>query len=167
MEQKICIGKIVKTIGLKGEVKVLGYTDNLDRFKQLKNFYVDEKQYECEKVSIRKDFVVMKIKNFETPESAQQLREKLMYVDRQNAVKLKKGQYFICDLVDLKLVNDKKDEIGKITDVENYGASDIIDCKINGKDYSVAFIEGVFDEINIEDGYAVVGARFYEVLVWR
>ena len=165
MEQKICIGKIVKTIGIKGEVKVIGYTDSLDRFKKLKEFYLDCKSYECEKASVRNDFVAIKIKGYDTPEQVQDLKDKLIYVDRQNAVSLNVGQYFICDLVGLKLLDEKKQEIGKITDVENYGASDIIDCLVGGKDCSVPFIEGIFDEINIEKGYTIVGTRFYEVLV--
>ena len=165
MEQKICIGKIVKTIGIKGEVKVIGYTDSLDRFKKLNVFYLDGVEFECENASIRKDFVALKIKNYYTPESAQKLKDKLIYVDRKDAVKLSKDQYFVCDLVGLKLVDSKSQEVGKILDIENYGASDILDCEINGKQCSVPFIENIFSEIDIERGYAILSARFYEVMV--
>ena len=165
MEQKICIGKIVKTIGIKGEVKVIGYTDSLDRFKKLNNFYLDGKEFECEKASIRNDFVALKIKGYDTPELALELKDKLIYVDRKDAVKLKLDQYFVCDLIGLKLINSKNEEVGTVVDVENYGASDILDCTINGKECSVPFIENIFSEINIEKGYAIVGDRFYEVLV--
>ena len=167
MEQKICIGKIVKTIGIKGEVKVIGYTDSLDRFKKLDKFYLDGKEFECEKASIRNDFVALKIKGYDTPEMALELKDKLIYVDRKDAVKLSKDQYFVCDLVGLKLIDGSNQEVGKIVDVENYGASDILDCTINSKECSVPFIENIFSEINIEKGYAVLSARFYEVMVWK
>ena len=167
MEQKICIGKIVKTIGIKGEVKVIGYTDSLDRFKKLDKYYLDGKEFECEKSSIRNDFVALKIKDYDTPEMALELKDKLIYVDRKDAVTLSKDQYFVCDLVGLKLIDDSNQEVGKIVDVENYGASDILDCVINGKECSVPFIENIFSEINIEKGYAILSARFYEVMVWK
>ena len=167
MEQKICIGKIVKTIGIKGEVKVIGYTDSLDRFKKLNKFYLDGKEFECEKASIRNDFVALKIKGFDTPEVALELKDKLIYIDRKDAVKLSADQYFVCDLVGLTLVDANNKKVGKIVDVENYGASDILDCIINGKECSVPFIENIFSEINIEKGYAVMTNRFYEVMVWK
>ena len=165
MENKICIGKIVKTIGIKGEVKVIGYTDSLDRFKKLNKFYLDGKEFECEKASIRNDFVVLKIKGYDTPQMALELKDKLIYVDRKDAIKLSDDQYFVCDLIGLKIVNNKNEEVGKIIDVENYGASDILDCVINGKECSVPFIDNIFSKINIEKGYAVLSDRFYEVMV--
>ena len=38
MQDKFEIGKIVNTFGIKGEVKVVPYTDDIEQFKKIKKY---------------------------------------------------------------------------------------------------------------------------------
>ncbi len=165
MEQKICIGKIVKPVGIKGEVKVLGYTDNLNRFKTLKNFYIADTLCECEKASIRADHVALKIKGIDDPSMAETLRDKLIFVDRENAVKLEENQYFIADLLGSTILDDNGNQIGTITDVENFGASDILVVKSSTTEFRVPFLLDIFKTVDVEHKVLVALPRFFEVMV--
>lgn len=167
MEQKLCIGKIVKTIGIKGEVKVVGYTDNLNRFKTLSSFFVDENEYMCQSASIRNNFVALKIAGVNSPEQAEKFRDKLIYVDRQNAVKLDTNRYFIADLIGCKIMDTNGTCLGEITDVENYGASDIFVFKKEKNEFRVPFLIDLFDKIDVEQKCLVATQKFYEVMVWK
>lgn len=167
MEQKLCIGKIVKTIGIKGEVKVIGYTDNLSRFKSLTSFFIDENEYMCQSASIRNGFVALKILGVDCPEQAEKFKDKLIYVDRKNAVKLDTDRYFIADLIDCEIVDDSGNFLGKITDVENFGASDILVFEKDNKEFRVPFLMELFEKIDVEQNVLVATEKFYEVMVWE
>mgnify|MGYP003292089770 CR=1 FL=1 len=43
---KVIVGKIVNTCGLKGEVKVTPFTDDINRFDDLKKVYVKTRKEE-------------------------------------------------------------------------------------------------------------------------
>jgi len=52
-------------------------------------------------------------------------RKKSLYVTRENAVKLKKNEYFIADLIGLKVISDEGEDLGELTDVLQTGANDV------------------------------------------
>ena len=156
MEQKMCIGKIVKPVGIKGEVKILPLTDNVSRFKNLKYLFVENNLVNIEKMSIRTDFAVAKIEGVDTPQQAEMLREKLVYVDRKDAVKLKQNQYFIVDLIDCDLVKQDGTLFGKITDTENFGAGDIIVFEHENKEFRAPFVSQFFGEVDTGNKKVIV-----------
>ena len=168
MEKYLCVGKIVKPVGIKGDAKVLPYTDNIKRFNDLKYFYYENstEKHSVERVSIRNDFVVLKIENINSPEQVDALREKLIFVDRENAVKLEEDGYFIADLVGCEIFDGEK-SLGKIVDVENYGASDILVIKNGNQNYSVPFLKEIFEKIDVKNQKIDVKKHFFEVIVWK
>ena len=42
MQEYLEVGQIVNTHGLRGHVKVVPFTDDINRFKSLKSVYIDE-----------------------------------------------------------------------------------------------------------------------------
>ena len=63
------IGQIVNTQGLKGEVRVYPFTDDIYRFDDLEEFYLGkdlETKWEVERVRYKGNMVIMKIKNVVT-----------------------------------------------------------------------------------------------------
>ena len=77
------IGQIVNTQGLKGEVRVYPFTDDIYRFDDLEEFYLGkdlETKWEVERVRYKGNMVIMKIKNVDRVEDAEKLRNKFMYV---------------------------------------------------------------------------------------
>ena len=65
MQEYFEIGQIVNTFGVKGFVKVKHFTDDLERFEELKNVYVEKKKelilYEIENVKFSKNMVILKL----------------------------------------------------------------------------------------------------------
>ena len=60
------IGQIVNTQGLKGEVRVYPFTDDIYRFDDLEEFYLGkdlETKWEVERFRYKGNMVIMKIKN--------------------------------------------------------------------------------------------------------
>lgn len=105
MEEYLEIGQIVNTYGIKGFVKVVPYTDNITRFKNLKTVFIEQKkqltQVTIEEVKYSKNLVLLKFKEILTIEMAEKLKNCYLKINRKDAIKLPENSYFIVDLLGL------------------------------------------------------------------
>ena len=85
MQNLLEIGQIVNSYGIKGFLKVVPFTDNVNRFNNLKNIYI-EKNKKLEEVEIDKNSYIK--------------------IDRKDAVKLPENSYFIVDLMEMEVYTD-------------------------------------------------------------
>lgn len=123
------VGIISSIHGVRGEVKVFPTTDDVKRFKHLKEVLLDtEKELlplSIESVKFFKQFAILKFKGFDSPEEVQKFRGKALFVTRENAVKLKKDEYFIADLIGMKVRSEDDSVKGELKDVMQTGANDV------------------------------------------
>ena len=99
------VGKIVNTHGLKGEVKIVTWTDSPDVFEDIEYVYAKRKSGE-EKLTLRGIKCVLT-------------------ADRDMLGELPEGVYYIADLIGCTVYEEDGTERGKLTDVFNTGANDI------------------------------------------
>ena len=129
MEKLLKVGVISSTHGLKGEVKVFPTTDDVKRFRQLKEVLLDagdEKPVlQIEQVKFFKQFVILKFKGIDDIEDVQKYKGKDLLVTRENAVELKKDEYFIADLSGVSVISDDNSLRGILKDVIQTGANDV------------------------------------------
>ncbi|MCR4687779.1 MAG: ribosome maturation factor RimM [Lachnospiraceae bacterium] len=127
MEDYLMVGVIANTHGVRGEVKVYPTTDDVNRFKKLKEIYMgDEKApLHIQSVKFQKNMVILGFKEYTSLNEVEGLRNKELFVDRAHAVKLQKDEYFISDLIGMKVVTDEGAEFGELTDVMTTGANDV------------------------------------------
>lgn len=161
--EKMEIGKILTTVGLKGEMKVLPETKDINRFKKLKEVYVDNDRYIVEYAHVRNNKVCLKLKDINKIEDAEKFRNKLIFIDRKDSVKLDKDEYFAVDLMGCE-VYYKEDYIGLITEVANYGASDIIFLKNKGIEKSFVYVEDLFENVDLINKKIYVTDKIEEVI---
>lgn len=161
MEKYLEIGQIVNTFGIKGEVKVVPFTDDITRFDELKEIYVEKKNelklFQIEQVNYKKNMVILKLKGIETVEEAEKLRNCYLKIDRKDAKKLPKDTYFIVDLIGLDVYTDEGKLIGKVDDIYNAGSSDIYVVKDElGKQILLPAIKDVLKEVDLENQKIIV-----------
>ena len=129
MEQLLQVGIISSTHGVRGEVKVFPTTDDVNRFKKLKEVVLDTGKeqitLEIQGVKFFKQFVILKFKGIDNINDIEKYKRCPLYVTRENAVKLEKDEYFIADLIDLVVVDEDEKEIGILVDVMKTGANDV------------------------------------------
>ena len=155
MEDLLQVGVITSPHGVRGEVKVFPTTDDVNRFKKLKNVILDDGKttMEMEIVSVKffKNLVILKFKGLDSMNDVEKYRRAKLLVTRENAVKLKKDEYFIADLIGLSVVSEEGEELGKLTDVLQTGANDVyIISKKGEQDLLVPAIKECIKEINLE-----------------
>lgn len=149
--QKLEIGQIVNTFGIKGFVKIKPFTDDITRFENLKNVYIKDKQYEIESVKYQKDMVLLKFKGIDKIEDAEYLRNCYLEINREDGI-LEEGAYYIVDLLGLEVITDTGKSLGKLDDIYNTGSNDIYVVKDElGKQILLPAIKDVIKEIDIEN----------------
>ena len=147
MEKVFQVGIISSTHGVRGEVKVFPTTDDMKRFKKLKEVLLDTGKetltLEIEGVKFFKQFVILKFKGYDNIDDIVKYRGKSLFVPRENAVKLQKDEYFIADLIGLKVVNEDGSFTGVLKDVMETGANDVY--IVEGEDGKEVLIPAIKD----------------------
>ena len=161
MEQLLQVGVITQPHGVRGEVKVFPTTDDPVRFKKLKKVILDtgkEKlDLEVEHVKFFKQFVIVKFKEFDNINDIERYKRCPMLVTRVNAVPLEEDEYFVADMIGMKVITEDGTEFGTLSDVMETGANDVyvIDSKEHGEVLMPAIKECVLN-VDMESGIITV-----------
>ncbi len=163
METRFQVGVITSPHGVNGEVNVFPTTDDPKRFRRLKEVILvrgkEEKAVEIESVKFFKQMVILKLKGFDDRDAVEKLRQCSLFVTRDKAVRLQKDEYFIADLMGLRVLDgDKEDqEIGTLEDVMATGANDVYVIRLSdGGELLLPAIKQCVLEVNVEEGFVRV-----------
>ena len=155
MKRFLEIGKIVAVQGLKGEVRVEPWCDSQEFLCEFDTLYFDKGStpVEITKAHPHKNIVLMKIKGIDSVEQAQNIRNKILYMDRED-VELEEGNYFVQDLIGLEVLDaDNGTSYGKLCEVSFTGANDVYHIKDSGgKIRLIPAIPDVVIETDITNG---------------
>lgn len=129
MKDRLQVGVISSTHGIRGEVKVFPTTEDANRFKKLKKVTLDtgkeQLDLEIQGVKFFKQFVIVKFKGIDHINDIEKYKGMSLYVDRQNAVKLQKDEYFIADLIEMQVFTEDGRAFGTLIDVLETGANEV------------------------------------------
>lgn len=148
------IGQIVNTQGLKGEVRIYPYTDDIKRFDKLKKIYVDvnnEKvRLDIQFVRYYKNMVIAKFKGIDTIEDVEKFKTKYIFIDEEDRLVLPKDTYYIADLIGCEVIdNNTNESLGRIVDVFNTKSNDVYVIKLNeGNEVCIPAIKDVIFSID-------------------
>ena len=157
MEDLLQVGIIASTHGVRGEVKVYPTTDDPRRFRRLKEVVLDtgrEKlNLEIEGVKFFKQFVILKFKGLDNINDIEKYSQKSLYVTRKNAVRLQRDEYFIADLIGLKVQDEDGTELGTVKDVIETGANDVYEVEMaDGRSLLLPAIKQCILNVDVENG---------------
>ena len=156
MNNILQVGAVTSTHGLAGEVKVFPTTDDPKRFKKLKQVLLDTGKdmlpLGVEHVKFFKNMVILKFKGYDRIEDIMGFKGKNLYVTRENAVRLKKDEYFIADLIGMKVYTEDEAYLGELTEVITTGANDVYTVHMeNGKDVLIPAIGQCILNVDVEN----------------
>lgn len=133
MEDHFRIGVITRPHGVLGEMKVYPVTDDIKRFKGMKEILMgppegqkgDLSTVKVEGVRFQKNMVLLKLSGIESPEEARKLSQYQLYVKREDAIPLSDGEYYVSDLIGLTVLSEKGEKLGILKDVLKTAANDV------------------------------------------
>ena len=161
MIQELQVGVITQTHGIRGEVKVFPTTDDVNRFKKLKEVTLDNGKerlvLEIEGVKFFKQYVILKFKGLDSINDIEKYKRAKLLVNRENAVRLRKNEYFIADLIGMEVMTDEGRRLGTLKDVLLTGANDVyvVECE-NGAEVLLPAIKECILEVDMEKGCMTV-----------
>mgnify|MGYP002509756234 CR=1 FL=1 len=159
MNDELQVGVITQTHGIRGEVKVFPTTDDANRFKKLKEVILDTGRerlsMEIEGVKFFKQFVILKFKGYDSINDVERYRQGKLLVTRDNAVRLKKDEYFVADMIGMRVVTDEGEDFGVLKEVMATGANDVyVVSRDNGEDVLLPAIKECVRHIDM-DGHVM------------
>lgn len=147
--EMISVGEICGTRGLQGELKVQPLTDFPERFKDMKEIWVDcgprSGYYQIEKYRPYKQLLLFKLAGIDTVEAAASLVKGLLKVNEDEVFPLPEDTYYVFQLLGLKVDDLEKGYLGVVTDVLQTGANDVYVTK--GDRYGEVLIPAIKDVV--------------------
>jgi 16S rRNA processing protein RimM len=164
------IAKISSAFGIKGEVKILVFSDDP---KKLEKYNLFDSKGSPLKLSLRNKntivnasssggkIVIVKIEGVEDRNKAEEIRGKEIFAERKDFITTKKDEFYIVDLIGLDVVDLSMKKIGKVVEVfDNMGGGVVeveFDSKSLPKNYNqienFPFKNDFFPEVDLEKGF--------------
>ncbi len=146
------IGQIVSTHGIKGEVKVYVYTDDIKNLARTKSYYLDDVKFKVTKTSIFKNMLIVKLDGINSKEEAKSCIGKYLYIEKKNIEK--EDTYYVEDLIGVKVYKRYTDEedykyLGVISYVYTSAANDVYEVRLDNN--TNVYIPAIKDVVKIVD----------------
>ena len=161
MEQLFQVGAITTTHGIKGEVKVFPTTDDPSKFKKLKKVILDtgreKRELEIASAKFFKNMVILKFKGIDDINDVEKYRHATLWVTREDAVPLEDDEWYIADLVGMKVTTDEGEDLGELVDVLQTAANDVYVVQLKNKqEILIPSIKQCILDVNVEEGTMLV-----------
>jgi len=159
----ISIGIVTRAHGIKGELVIHPITDNPEQFETLKTIFVKNKQGErrsfaIERARFRSHRIILKLREINDRNQAQELRG--LRIDRrlEDAAELGPDEYYIFDLIGLKVRTAENQWLGQVTDVLTLPANDVYVVTDGEREYLIPAIKDVIKKIDLDEEYILIEA---------
>ena len=155
MEDLLKVGVITTTHGVRGEVKVYPTTDEPERFLDLEYVLLDTgkelRRLDIKNVRFFKNLVILKFDGIDNINDIEKYKGRDLWIPREEAQELDEDEYYIADLLGMKVLLEDGSEFGTLKNVMETGANDvyIVDSVEHGEVLLPAIKEFILD-VDIE-----------------
>ena len=151
MEDLLKVGVITTTHGVRGEVKVYPTTDEPERFLDLEYVLLDTgkelRRLDIKNVRFFKNLVILKFDGIDNINDIEKYKGRDLWIPREEAQELDEDEYYIADLLGMKVLLEDGSEFGTLKNVMETGANDvyIVDSVEHGEVLLPAIKECILD----------------------
>ena len=153
----VIMGRIVAPYGIFGWVKILPDTETIDGLFDYDTWWIGTdntwQEFEIETAKVHNDVLVAKLTGVDDRDAALRCKGKQVAVPRDQLPEADEGEYYWSDLISLSVKNKQDIDFGKITDVFETGANDVLVVNIDGAPKSserlIPFVADVVLEVDI------------------
>lgn len=129
--QYLVIGEVLRPHDVRGEVRMRVLTENREQLLDLEYLYLatspnDSRRIRVDVNGIRfnKAYALLSLAGYCSRDDAERLRAMLVMIDREQAAPLEGEQYYLFQLIGLRVFSDNQ-EIGQVKEVLETGANDV------------------------------------------
>lgn len=131
-ETRICVGAIVGAFGVKGEVRLKSFTATPEDISEYCPLTSEDgtNSFDVTLIGQIKNGFIAQLSGVRSKEQADDLRGVRLFADRTQLPNLPDDEYYHADLIGLDVYDSGGTLLGRVQNVLNHGASDILE--ING-----------------------------------
>ena len=173
MSKNIVIAKIISAFGIKGEVKMIVYSDDYLNIEKYELFDANSKKFKVTISNKNKSAVgnvngdpviIARIDGVNDRNESELLRGLELFTSRDNFDETDSDEFYYVDLIGLDVIDDKSQKIGKVLNVFDHGAGGILEIEFDeksipknyGKIENFSFEGSTFPEVNIAKGFVTM-----------
>lgn len=165
MIKYFAIGKISKPHGVKGEVNIIPFDEDLEIFSNLQKVFLsnsdtsesDLKESKISSIKFKNKKVVIKFCDCDTCNDAELLRNKFIRIAREE-ISLKEGDYFIADIKECNVYDDEGTFLGKISEVIQTKNNDVYWIKKTSlnDELLIPVLKSIVVDVNIDEKKVII-----------
>jgi 16S rRNA processing protein RimM len=158
---RIEMGRVVGVHGLTGEVAVRTTGDDpqgLGRYKSLSwvRERGGEKLLSVESCRVHKGLALLKFTEIDSRNDAETLVGGRLELPRGDLLPAAEGRHYVVDLIGLEIVSTAGDSLGRVREVLETGANDVLVVDHDGREVLVPLVDHVVREIDTARGRIVI-----------
>lgn len=125
---RLAIGRLGAPHGVAGEIRLLLTTDDPEHVQSITRVYLDgeERPRRVARLRLHGGEALIRLRGVTTPEAASALRGRVARIAGADARPLEPGEFFLYQLIGLRVVDETGAELGTITDLMETGANDVL-----------------------------------------
>ena len=149
------VARIVKPLGIRGELKVLPLTRTPSELGRYKFFYIADESGRVTEVvvdcfQVRSNAVILKLVGLDARDQAEKYRDCALLIRQDQLPRPEEGEYFIQDLIGLSVVSDDGEELGTLRDVLELSAHDIYQVENGDRELLIPAISDFILDIDLK-----------------
>lgn len=162
--EKLLIGEIVNTHGIKGELKVRSFSDFMkQRLAKGQQIIAGIECFTVEYAREHQNVWLLKLVGFDDINQVERLRNVKLYVDRASISKLPNGQYYFFELVGCQVIDQFQQLVGVVSKVESTGFQELLRVDTGSRMVLIPFIPVFIKHVNL--GKQVIEIHTIEGLI--
>ncbi len=164
MEAYFRIGVITSAHGIRGGVKVFPVTEDPERFRKLDKVLYSlpgqdgiQGSFEVKRVAFQKQMVLLEFEGITDRNTAETLKGRQLWVSREEALPLGEREYYLADVMGMRVVTDDGEELGTVTDILETGSNEVFQVeKEQGKSLLIPSIPDCVVDMDFEQNLLTV-----------
>lgn len=145
----IVIGRLQKPFGVRGEIRVLAYTESFEAFERSEWLQIKEKRMIIKQIRIHQGSVLVLFDGINTPEQVSEFSGQLVQTSVNNLPAKDEDEYFYFELIGMEVFTKSGRHLGKITEIMATGANDVFVVNGDAGEVLIPFIDDVVLEIDL------------------
>jgi 16S rRNA processing protein RimM len=149
----ISVGKILRSQGNKGELRLKFYDDSLIELSELRTLFIEKggkfKEYQVESLLPRGKACHVKLRGVDSLSQADSLRGVEVFVPEESLKRSEGSPYYLFQLMGCSVFDLKGEAVGKVVDVLSVPANDLLVVEREGREILVPFHESICKQIDL------------------
>lgn len=156
------IGSVLSPFGLKGWIKICLFLQNVEDIKRYLHLKNEKREsIEIQEFKIKSPSVIFaKIKGIDNRSQAETLKRQKLFILKEQLPSLELEEYYVHDLINMAVFDEKGQEIGKVCYVYNFGTTDILELTVKTVSYMIPFTKEVVPFVDLKNNQLCICSSY-------